>query len=130
MTTPSPSNHVITWVKNVTKVKKGEVACMPYALVVDEKTGNLYVSKGLDLYAVTDPYTGDQVQVEDWVWSLHPDNILTPIHIDLDNPDSLRYRDSGVELELRPVTIKGWAEALIESALDLPPSLTPTTPLS
>lgn len=121
----SNPNHVITWIKNVAKVKRGEFACMPHALVADERTGNLYVSKGLDLYAVTDPYTGDQVQVEDWVWSLHPYNILTPIHIDLDNPDSLRYRD-GVELELRAVTVPGWAEALIESALDLPPTTLPS----
>ena len=113
--------HVITWIKNMAKVKRGEFACMPYSLVADGRTGNLYVSKGLDLYAVTDPYTGDQVQIEDWVWSLHPYNILTPLHIDPDNPDSICYRD-GVALELRPVIIKGWAEALIESTLDLPPS--------
>lgn len=105
------------------KVKRNEFACVPNSLVADRRTGNLYVSRHLDLYAVTDPYTGDQVQVEDWVWSLHPLNNLSRIVIDPDNPDSLRYRD-GIELELRAVTIPGWAEALIESALDLPPSST------
>ena len=125
MTAYNPNTHVITWIGDMTRPKKSEFSCMPHALVAEEKTGNLYVSKGLDLYAVTDPYSGDQVQVEDWIWSLHPYNILTPIHIDLDNPDSLRYRD-GVELELRAVTVPGWAEALIESALDLPPTTPPS----
>lgn len=86
--------------------------------IVDTRDHTLYVAEDAEIFAVHDPYTGDQVEVYEGIqnfigdYGTYGNSTFHTVFLDLETGSICN--ETGLACKLVPVTLRSWTSALLE----------------
>lgn len=107
----------VIWVKNWADLPPPPIE-FPVAICHSRGGGKLHLADGIDLWAVTDPYTGEQIALPSYVTTIiPPDHPLAPFSLSpiflRPGPSPTFINRDGVEMENRPVNKIQYSSAML-----------------